>query len=141
VRWAEFARSAVEAGARAVFGFPVRVGGARMGALNLYRDRAGPLSIDQHADALLLADIAARSIISMQADAPAGALGTDLELGTNFRHIVHQAAGMVAVQLGISTTEALIRLRARAYGEERSIDEMARDVVERRIRFTQRGTD
>src|ERR1700722_20167039 len=44
VRWNAFSPAAVDAGARSVFGFPLRVGGARLGALNLYRDRTGPLS-------------------------------------------------------------------------------------------------
>ena len=67
-------RSAVDAGARAVFGFPVSVGDVHLGALNLYRDRPGPLTDDQHADALVVADVAARAIITMQADAvPGGA--------------------------------------------------------------------
>ena len=75
VRWAAFSRSAVAAGARAVFGFPVAVGDIRVGALNLYRDRPGPLTADQHADALVVAEVAARSIIAMQADAVPGELG------------------------------------------------------------------
>src|SRR5438132_1353448 len=39
-RWLAFTPRAVEAGARAVFGFPLRVGSARLGALNLYLERA-----------------------------------------------------------------------------------------------------
>src|SRR3954467_7941595 len=35
-RWSDFSRSAVDAGARAVFGFPVSVGDVHIGALNLY---------------------------------------------------------------------------------------------------------
>ena len=51
-RWPAFSGPAVEAGARAVFGFPLQVGAVRLGALNLYRDRPGPLTDEQHADAL-----------------------------------------------------------------------------------------
>jgi hypothetical protein len=58
-RWQGFAPSAVEAGARAIFGFPVRIGAARLGALNLYRDRPGPLSEDQYATGLVMADVTA----------------------------------------------------------------------------------
>ena len=78
LRWSAFAGPAVDAGARAVFGFPVTVGSVRLGALNLYRDQPGPLSADQHADALVVADVAARSIISMQADAVPGTIGVGL---------------------------------------------------------------
>ena len=35
-RWPVFSPAAVQAGARAVFGFPLRVGTVRLGALNLY---------------------------------------------------------------------------------------------------------
>ena len=128
VRWSEFARSAVDAGARAVFGFPVSIGDVHLGALNLYRDRPGPLTDDQHADALVVADVAARAIITMQADAAPGALGPELESGGNFRFVVHQAAGMVAVQLGIPVNEALLRLRAHAFSSGRTVSDVAADV-------------
>src|SRR5947208_10239843 len=51
-QWFAFTPHAVDAGVRAVFAFPLQVGTARLGALNLYRDGPGPLSDDQHADAL-----------------------------------------------------------------------------------------
>src|SRR6476661_8003591 len=43
VRWPAFTEPALAAGARAVFGFPMQVGAARLGALNLYRDAPGAL--------------------------------------------------------------------------------------------------
>ena len=66
-RWPAFPPPALQAGVRAVFGFPLRVGTVRLGALNLYRDRPGPLSGDQHADALVVADVAARWVLEAQA--------------------------------------------------------------------------
>lgn len=135
VRWLAFTGPAVGAGVRAVFGFPLRVGAVRLGALNLYRDRPGPLTDDQHADALVMADVAAQSVLVMQAKAPEGQLAVELEAGGDFQYVVHQAAGMVAVQLGVSVGRALIRLRAYAFGNSRSITEVADDVVARRLRF------
>ena len=135
VRWAVFSRSAVAAGARAVFGFPVAVGDVRVGALNLYRDRPGPLTADQHADALVVAEVAARSIIAMQAVAVPGELGAELEAGGNFRFVVHQAAGMVAVQLGVPVDEALLRIRAHAFSNDETVVAVAEDVIARRLRF------
>jgi hypothetical protein len=135
VRWAEFSRSAVAAGARAVFGFPVAIGEVRVGALNLYRARPGPLTADQHADAVAVAQVAARSIITMQAGAVPGQLGPELEAGGNFRFVVHQAAGMVAVQLGVSVDEALLRIRAHAFSTDEIVAEVAERVLARRIRF------
>jgi hypothetical protein len=48
---------------RAVFGFPLRVGTVRLGALNLYREWSGPLSGDQNADTLVMADVAAHWVL------------------------------------------------------------------------------
>ena len=42
-RWLAFTPHAVEAGVRAVFAFPLQVGTARLGALDLYRDGPGGL--------------------------------------------------------------------------------------------------
>jgi hypothetical protein len=110
-RWPAFTPPALAAGARAVFGFPLRVGTVRLGALNLYRDCPGPLSDDQHADALVVAGVAARWVLEAQAGASSGAVAAELETGADFHFVVHNAAGMVSVQLGVSVTEALIRLR------------------------------
>ena len=52
-----------------------------------------------------------------------------------YRAEVHQASGMISVQLNVSLAEALVRLRAHAYAQERPIAEVAADVVARRLRF------
>ena len=133
-RWLAFSPAALQAGVRAVFGFPLRVGTVRLGALNLYRERSGPLSDDQHADALVVADVAARWVLEAQAGAPADAVAAGLEVGADFHFVVHNAAGMVSVQQGISVTEALIRLRAYAFSNDRLLTDVANDVVARRLR-------
>jgi hypothetical protein len=133
-RWFAFTPPALEAGVRAVFGFPLRVGTVRLGALNLYRDWPGPLTGDQHADALVLADLAARWVLEAQAGAPPGAVAQELEIGADFHFAVHNAAGMISVQQGISVTEALIRLRAYAFIKDRLLADVAEDVVARRLR-------
>jgi len=134
-RWLAFTGPALDAGVRAVFGFPLRVGAVRLGALNLYRDRPGPLSDEQHADALVLADVAAELILMLQAHAPPGALPLELETGADFQYVVHQASGMVAVQLGVDVAEAFVRLKAHAFSNGRPLTDVARDVVGRRLRF------
>jgi GAF domain-containing protein len=135
-RWIAFSPPAIEAGVRAVFGFPLRVGTVRLGALNLYRDSPGPLSADQHADALVVADVAARWVLEAQAGAPPDAIARELEIGADFHYIVHNAAGMVSVQLEISVTEALIRLRAFAFSSDRLLADVAHDVVARTLRLS-----
>lgn len=134
-RWPAFTGLALSAGARAVFGFPLQVGAVRLGALNLYRDQPGPLSDDQHADALVAGEVAAETILLLQANAPPGRIAIELEASADFRYVVHQAAGMVAAQLGTTVTIALIRLRAYAFGHDRSLPDVAADVVARTLRF------
>ncbi len=134
-RWFAFTPPALEAGVRAVFGFPLRVGTVRLGALNLYRDRPGPLSGDQHADALVVADVAARWVLETQAGAPPDTVAGELEAGADFHFAVHNAAGMVSVQQDISVTDALIRLRAYAFTHDRPLTEVAQDVIGRKLRL------
>jgi hypothetical protein len=137
-RWLAFTPPAVAAGVRAVFGFPLQVGAVRLGALNLYRDQPGLMTDDQYADSLVLAGLAARAVLAMQAHAPPGDLAPELEEGANFRFVVHQASGMVAVQLGVSVGEALARLRAYAFANDQLVVDVAEAIVARKLRLDDR---
>ena len=134
-RWPLFSPTALAAGARAVFAFPLRTGAIRLGALGLHRDTAGPLTDDEYADGLVLADACTRAVLALQSNASPGELATEIETGGNWRFVVHQACGMVAVQLGISLAEALVRLRGHAFVVDRPIGEIAEDVVAGNLRF------
>ena len=134
-RWFAFTPPVLEAGVRAVFGFPLRVGTVRLGALNLYRDQPGELTTEQHADALVLADVTANWVLDAQAGAPSGLVAEQLEASADFHFAVHNAAGIVSVQEGISVTEALIRLRAFAYSNDRPLADVAQDVIAHRLRL------
>jgi hypothetical protein len=134
-RWPFFTPSALQAGVRAVFGFPMRVGAVRLGALNFYRAVRGPLTGEQHADAMVVADVTARWVLEVQAGAPPGAVAVELETSADFHFAVHNAAGIVSVQEGISVTDALIRLHAHAFGGDRLLADVARDVIARKLRL------
>ena len=135
VRWPAFSGPALDAGVRAVFGFPLQVGAVRLGALNLYRGQPGALTDDQHADGLVMADLAAQAVLVLQTGARAGELAAELDVGADFQYAVHQAAGMVAAQLDVSVAQALIRLRAHAFGNDRALTDVAADVIARTLRF------
>jgi hypothetical protein len=107
-----------------VFALPVQIGAIRLGTLDLYRTGAGPLSPHELADALAFADIAGTLLLDAAADDP-----------TVHHAQVHQATGMILVQLGTSAEAAFVRLRAYAYAHDRRLGDVARDVVERRLRF------
>jgi diguanylate cyclase (GGDEF)-like protein len=66
-RFPRFTPRALEAGLTAVFTFPLRHGDIQLGALDLYRDVAGPLTPDSMTAAQTLADVAAAYLINAQA--------------------------------------------------------------------------
>jgi hypothetical protein len=66
-RWPAFAPAASQAGAAAIFAFPLAVGAIRAGVLGLYRDQPGRLSDFQLGDALLFADTATLLLLDAQA--------------------------------------------------------------------------
>lgn len=132
-RWPAFTESALAAGASAVFAFPLRIGAIKVGVLGLYRTRPGPLSDEGFGDGLLLADYTAQFILGLAARGTPATLKDDGlgRLGAE----VHQATGMVAVQLGVSLAEAFVRMQGKAFADGRVIGEVAADVVANRLRF------
>ncbi|HEV3268664.1 MAG TPA: ANTAR domain-containing protein [Acidimicrobiales bacterium] len=132
-RWMLYAPEAAALGARAVFGFPVRIGGVRFGALSLFRDEPGTLSDAQSSDAYLMASVIGRAILAMQAGAPPGGLAGELEGQSTFDFAVHQAAGMLAVQGSLSVRDALVALRAHAFATNCVPSELAERVVLRQV--------
>ena len=48
---------------------------------------------------------------------------------------VHQATGMVSVQAGLGLAASLVLLRAHSYAAERPILDIAREVIDRTLRF------
>jgi len=134
-RWPGFRVGAQAAGVRAVFGFPLLIESVCFGALNLYHDHSGDLSDEQLADALAVAHVASRTVLGWQSVAGPGSLAWQLEHVPMHRAAVHQAAGMVSVQAGVSIADGLVMMRAYAFAEDRPISEVATDVVSGAIRL------
>ncbi|KQP65476.1 GAF domain-containing protein [Nocardioides sp. Leaf285] len=138
-RWPAYSAHLRERGVGAVFAFPLRIGGIRLGALDVYRTRAGALDDDDLSLALHFVDAAVVVLLHLQDPASQGALDDprldDAVDGFTTHPEVHQATGMVSVQAVVSLHDALLLLRAHAYVADRSIIEVARDVVARRIDF------
>jgi hypothetical protein len=129
-RWPAFAESALADGAAAVFAFPLRVGGIRLGTLDLYCRRAGDMASADQVDAVVLADLAALALVerSQHPDHAGGGLRSAVTYQD-----VNIATGMLAAQLRISLDEAFARLRAHAFASERSVLAVARDVLARKL--------
>jgi GAF domain-containing protein len=134
--WPVFAAGAESAGLAAVFAFPLRVGGIRVGVLDLYRTTAGVLSDDELADALSFADAATALLLHLQAQDAGVGLPRDSLTVLDDRAEVHQATGVVSVQAAVSLQDALLLLRARAYADQRPIGTLAHDVVNGVVDFS-----
>jgi hypothetical protein len=131
-RWPMFVPAARAAGAAAVFAMPLQVGMSRVGALDLYRAEPGGLSAADLTDAVRLGDAVTQVLLRLE---PYDGGVEMAEMGPPLSAEIYQAAGMVTVQLEVDIAEALARLRAYAYAEERPLWEVARDVVARRLRM------
>lgn len=136
-RWPMFAGAVLErTNARALFALPLQWGAVALGVLDLYRAAPGGLSHAQWQDALSAADTAAMMLLGARTDPGGNGFGwLDGYVGDHAE--VHQATGMVLVQLGVNAQDALSRLRAHAFVEQRLLVEIARDVVARRLTFTE----
>jgi GAF domain/ANTAR domain len=135
VRWPVFAQAGVDAGVLAVFAFPLHLGAIRIGVLVLYRGHSGMLSEDEMAYGLVLADIATQVLLALQAGAPVDVLHEVLAGEPSHWAEVHQATGMISVQLGVSLDEAFVRLRAHVFAEGLPLRTVARNIVTRHQRF------
>jgi hypothetical protein len=132
-RWPAFTPPAAKAGVRAIFGFPLQVGSIRFGALDIYNDHPGDLREEQRTEAAKLAGVLTLKVLDLQAGAEPGDLASELATPEALRAPVHQASGMLSARFDISVDEALLRLRAHAFTTGRPINDVARDVVARRL--------
>jgi hypothetical protein len=132
-RWPVYTQAMTDAGVLAVFAFPLQVGTARLGVLDVFRDRAGPLSRVELGRAFAFVERAVTALLDGQERSGPGTDGLDDAFAQGVE--LFQAQGMVMVQLDVPIAEALVRLRAYAYAEGRPLREVAADIVSRRLRL------
>jgi GAF domain-containing protein len=133
-RWPRFTPALADAGIRSVYAIPLQVGAVRLGVLVLYRDQPGFLEGEGLASALLVADLVTNQVLDIQAGVASDALAWGLEVD-DYRAVVHQATGMISAQLDCAMSEALVRLRAKAFASEQPIELVAADVVAGQLRL------
>lgn len=135
--WPVFAAAAARIGAAAVFAFPITMGAVTIGVVDLYRSTPGALDDDALSLARALAtrvsgpavQAAIRSAEQEDASVASGA--------PTMRREVHQATGMILMQLETTATEAFSLLRAHAFVSGRTVEDVAKDVVGRLVDFRQ----
>lgn len=126
-RWPGYAAEATALGVGAVFAFPLQSGAACLGGLDVYLLRSGSLSRSATGDALAFAQVAFETVLDEQwLYAQTSAEGDRNPL---ILPVLYQAQGMVTVQLDVSLPEAMARIRAHAYAQDRRLAAVARDIV------------
>jgi hypothetical protein len=108
--------------------------------LDLFWAHPGVLGAEQLAGALVAAGLAQMPLLDLLAeDLQAAVADPDsdswAELTTLSRAEVSQAPGMPVAQLEVEPAEALVRLRAHAFATGRSATNVARDILDRRLRL------
>lgn len=132
-RWPVYAPAVHAEGVRAVFAFPLQVGAARLGVMDVFRTGVGMLSPDELTLALTFAEVAVSTLLDGRDGVAAADGWPDDPLGS--RAELFQAQGMVMVQLGVSLAEAMVRMRAHAYVNDLRLYDVATEIVARRISF------
>jgi GAF domain-containing protein len=116
----------------AAFAYPMILAGACLGAVTLYRRRAGVLTGAQRAMLSLLADAAALETASLIVAARAG----DREVPALHRiDELDQAVGVVMSQLRLDADVARARIRAHAFHADRPLGEVLLEIRAGRLRL------
>jgi hypothetical protein len=139
-----------------VFAFPLSLSrDDAIGVMGLYRRSPGPLDASGARQARVLADAMALAVVRAidhdlsedgtafppddGDDLAADPDALDRELGltrwSGAEQVVYQAVGMVVAQLHLEPADAMTRLRAHAFAAGVTLDTIALDVVERRLRL------
>lgn len=139
-RWPAYGPAMLANDIRWVFAMPLLVAGEHVGALDLFRAMPGRLNGDEFAGAAAAAELAGIPLLDlMDGDLQAAVADPTsnawAELNSLSRAEVSQATGMLVAQLGIEPTAALVRLRAHAYATGQTATDVARDILDRRLRL------
>jgi GAF domain-containing protein len=128
-RWPRFTPVALENGYRSALAIPMRLRGDVIGAVNLFRDRVGPVERADIDAAQAFADIATIGILQQRAVSDARQLAGQLQTALNSRIVLEQAKGVVAERAQMDIGDAYQVLRWYARNHNRYLRDVAAEVV------------
>ena len=109
---------------------PLHVRGLVIGALNLFRNGAGPLPEDDLRAAQALADVATLSILQHRLHNDEQLVTGQLQYALHSRIVIEQAKGMLAEATKVDVDEAFSVLRRYARSHNRHLSDVAREVID-----------
>jgi len=135
-RWPLYGPAIGELGVRAVVAVPLRHASGCIGTLCAYSPE--PVLLDSViASAGRVADAVTHTMLLSPPDPTTSGAVRDVPLfdESDYQAIVHQAAGMVAVQFGCGIDDAEHLLRARAFADSLPVEEVALSVLRQETRL------
>jgi hypothetical protein len=131
-RWPRFANAATAANFAAVDALPMRLRTEIIGALNLFRHQAGPLTGTAVRTAQALVDVATIGLLQERSIRHQEILTEQLQSALNSRVLIEQAKGLLAERLGQTMEVSFAALRGYAHRQNVKLSDVARSVIDGR---------
>lgn len=128
-RWPGFVSAVRSTGVGSCFSLPLHVGAVRLGVMDLYRRQTVELEPSEVSLALTFADLATERLLDPRTDSSSGGLDSRLLDAIGRNSEIHQAQGMVMVDLGVDLAEAMALMRAHAFRRDLSLLDVARELL------------
>jgi hypothetical protein len=139
--WPAFSEAIRHQDIGAIYAFPLFVGPLQLGAMDMYSVEPKTLSDVHTRQGAAFASVVSRLILHRALERAGNDSDGDVQPETQFsRRTIHQATGMVLAQLNLPPDEARLVIQAHAFATGRSMQEIAEDIVERRLNFSMRDT-
>ncbi len=134
-QWPVFGEALSNLPVGAIFSFPMILGAVAVGVVDMYRIRPGILSQKDYVLAIALCGaVAKRAVREALRGATRETVG-GASPAPAMRREVHQATGIVLVQLDVTATEAFFILRAHAFSHGVTLVGVSQDVIAGRLDF------
>lgn len=134
-RWPIFGSTIGQLSVGAIFSIPMRMGAVTVGAATHYRDSPGELDENSQLSALAIASAIASMAVQRAMKFATNDAVSESAASPALRREVHQATGMILVQLDTTATIAYSRLQAYAFAQEQTVQSVAHDVVIGKVTF------
>ncbi len=135
--WPALTREIAHLPMASVFCFPMQVGSISVGVCSLYRSVAGDLPEKDLSMVLDAVELTTLVLLQLRGhERNESLVGRWLDVGGQSRRKVHQAIGMLMVQLQVSSETAFARLRAQSFLTDRDIEQVADEVVNLGLQLT-----
>lgn len=134
-RYTRVGKLLADKGIRAVLGVPIRLSGSPVGSLNVYVDEPHDWPEDEVEALETYSRLLAGQLASALAVHQRGQIVDQLEYALDYRRVIERAVGFLMAQRDVDAVDAFDALRRTARDRQRRVADVARDLLERRIRL------